>query len=84
MVERWHLLPLDRALVRLPLVRDLVQGLADETADAERRPRVTVPDHGPAVVIDQLRVMVHDATSLGDEATQQTVVDRLALLRREL
>ena len=83
MVERWHQLPLDHALARLAIVRDLVQRLADEVADADGRAHVPVPDLGPAVVMDQLRVMVHDVTALGGGATH-TLAARLADLRRGL
>jgi hypothetical protein len=83
-VERWHQLPLGHALARLPLVRDLVQRLADEAADAESRARVPVPDLGPAVVMDQLRVMVHDVTALGAGGSTHTLAVRLADLRRAL
>jgi hypothetical protein len=91
-VERWHQLPLDHALARMPVVRALVQALADEVADAEGRPHVPVPDLGPAVVMDQLAVMVFDAravdqpgcTSTHTVAGRHTVADRLAALRRSL
>ncbi len=83
-VERWHQLPLDRALSRLPAVRELVQSLADTVADAESRALCAVPDLGPAVVMDQLQVMVHDVTALGDARTTYTVAERLTRLRREL
>jgi hypothetical protein len=64
-VERWHQLPLDHALSRMPVVRLMVQGLADAVADVERRPPTLVPDLGPRVVMDQLRVMVFDAVRCG-------------------
>lgn len=82
MVERWQQLPLDHALLRMPAVRSVVQRLADVVADAEGRPRVEVPDLGPAVVMDQLTVMVYDtqrATS-GDDI----VAAELSELRRKL
>lgn len=60
MVERWHQLPLDRALSRMPLTADLVQRLADDVAESRDVPCRAVPDLGPAVLIDQLAVMVHD------------------------
>ena len=47
-VERWRQLPLDHALSRMPVVRPVVQGLADAVADVEGRPHVEVPDLGPA------------------------------------
>ncbi len=84
MVERWHQLPLDHALSRLPVVQELVQQLADEVADAEGRERVAVPDLGPAVVMDQLTVMVHDAAASSAGGSTHTVAGRLADLRRAL
>jgi len=83
-VERWHQLPRDHALTRMPVVRELVQQLADTVADAEDRPRVDVPDLGPAVVMDQLRVMVQDAMRLGGGAATHTLADRLRTLRSAL
>jgi hypothetical protein len=65
LVERWQQLPLDQALSRMPVVRPVVQGLADAVADAERRTPTLVPDLGPSVVMDQLRVMVFDAVRCG-------------------
>ena len=64
-VERWRQLPLDHALSRMPLVRQVVQRLADAVADVERRPHVVVPNLGPRVVMDQLTVMAYDATRAG-------------------
>ena len=60
MVRRWQQLPLDHALLAYPELRDLVQLLADDTAGVTGKARIQVPDLGPAVVMDQLRVMVHD------------------------
>ena len=53
-VERWHQLPLDHALSRMPSVRVLVQSLADRVARSQDRAARPVPDLGPAVVLDQL------------------------------
>ena len=61
LVERWQQLPLDQALARMPVVRPVVQSLADAVADAEQRARVVVPDLGPGVVMDQLTVVTYDA-----------------------
>ena len=84
LVERWQQLPLDQALSRMPAVRSVVQRLADVVADAEGRPHVEVPDLGPAVVIDQLRVVVYDAQrSTGDDDVD-LVFDELTRLRRKL
>lgn len=85
-VERWQQLPLDQALARMPVVRELVQRLADGAADAAAVPRVTVPDLGPAVVMDQLTVLVHDAcagpTARGSAGLD--VLGELTSLRRAL
>lgn len=81
-VRRWHQLPLDRALLASPAVRDLVQLLADDTARVTGKARVQVPDLGPAVVMDQLRVMVHDWRQAG--LAEHTLRERLAGLRRDL
>lgn len=51
LVRRWHELPLDRALPHVPAVREVVERLAGEP----------VPDLGPAVLLDQLRVTAYDA-----------------------
>ena len=55
-------------------MREIVQDLADITAGQP------VPDLGPAVLIDQLRVLVWDAASAG----VPELTDRLADLRRSL
>ena len=51
MVRRWQQLPLDHALSGMPRVRLLLEELAGRA----------VPDLGPAVVMDQLTVLVYDA-----------------------
>ncbi|CAN7329868.1 hypothetical protein GCM10022415_05940 [Knoellia locipacati] len=73
-VRRWRELPADRALAASPAVRDVVQDLADATAGQP------VPDLGPGVLIDQLRVLVWDAASAG----VPELTERLADLRRSL
>ena len=73
-VRRWRELPADRALAASPAVREVVQDLADATAGR------LVPELGPAVLIDQLRVLVWDAASAG----VPELADRLADLRRTL
>ncbi len=70
-VRRWQQLPLDHALSRMPGVRSLVDDLAG----------VPVPDLGPAVVMDQLTVVVHDACASG---AGDGLAARLAELRRTL
>jgi len=61
-VERWRQLPLDRALLYFGRVRALVQSLADRAAQLSGIPSAVVPDLGPAALMDQLTVMVHDAS----------------------
>ena len=81
-VRRWQQLPLDRALPAVPAVSGVVQALADAVADAQGVQRAPVPDLGPAVLVDQLRVMVYDwrAAGLDDEVLAQ----HLTALRRSL
>jgi hypothetical protein len=79
LVERWQQLPLDQALSRMPVVRPVVQQLADAVADVEGRPHVAVPDLGPRVVMDQLTVTVYDASQAGLDPAP-----RLERLRRDL
>lgn len=71
-VQRWQQLPLDHASSSLPLVRALLAELADGPP---------VPDLGPAVAMDQLTVLVHDACAEGRGAGLE---GRLADLRRQL
>lgn len=78
---RWRQLPLDQALRALPSVHTLVQHLADEVAAASGMPPAPVPDLGPAVIVDQLRVMVFDMLPAG---RPDHLADRLAALRRQL
>ena len=65
LVERWQQLPLDQALSRMPVVRPVIQELADAVADVEGRPHVLVPDLGPRAVMDQLTVTAYDASPRG-------------------
>lgn len=81
-VRRWQQLPLDRALPAVPGVSAVVQALADAVSDREGTERTPVPDLGPGVLMDQLRVMVHDWRAAGlDEAD---LAARLTALRRSL
>ena len=73
-VRRWQQLPLDRALSCVPQVRLLLDDLAG--------PAGPVPDLGPAVVMDQLTVLVYDACAAGIDADH--LATRLAGLRRAL
>ncbi len=65
MVRRWQQLPLDHALSVSSRVHALVQSVADCVAAAQGMPRVPVPDLGPAVLMDQLQVMVYDYGEAG-------------------
>jgi hypothetical protein len=88
--ERWRQLPLDRALLYSGRVRVLVQSLADRAAQLSGRPSAVVPDLGPATLLDQLTVMVYDASAAGTSLPQtstvatSTLVADLAMLRRDL
>ena len=88
MVERWRQLPLDRALSYAGRVRALVQSLADGVAEANGIPASAVPDCGPATLMDQLTVMVYDASATSTAVTSTWVASTLAAdlanLRREL
>lgn len=81
-VRRWQQLPLDRALLAYPGVRVVVQLLADDTAGVTGRTLTPVPDLGPAAVMDQLRVMVHDWRRAG--LAEDELGERLTALRRQL
>ena len=81
-VRRWQQLPLDHALRAVPVVRQVVQELADSTARAGGLPLTEVPDLGPAVLPDQLRVMVHDWRAAG--LPEEDLAHRLTALRRSL
>ena len=83
-VERWHQLPLDHALSRMPSVAALVQSVADRVAASRDVPRQPVPDLGPAVVMDQLTVMVHDLCRAEPDVDPAGVVEELAGIRRSL
>jgi hypothetical protein len=94
-VERWRQLPLDRALSYAARVRALVQSLADGVAETSGVPASAVPDLGPATLMDQLTVMVHDAcaaaaptaatsASVTPTAVTSRLAEDLATLRREL
>ena len=86
MVERWRQLPLDHALSYAARVRALVQSLADGVAQANGVAASVVPDLGPATLMDQLTVLVHDASAAAATSTPvtSTLAEDLASLRREL
>jgi len=81
MRRRWAELPLEQALAGMPLLRHLLAELAPRSsrptadpppgaatptaAEVAEDPRPVVPDVGPAVVIDQLAVLVWDAYAAG-------------------
>ena len=69
MVERWRQLPLDHALRYAGRVRALIQSLADAVAGANGIAASVVPDCGPATLMDQLTVLVHDASAAGVTST---------------
>jgi hypothetical protein len=84
-VERWRQLPLDHALSCADCVRALVQALADGVAEATGVPASVVPDCGPATLMDQLTVLVHEASDAAVTSTRtSTLAEDLASLRREL
>ena len=87
-VERWRQLPLDHALSYAARVRALVQSLADGVAEANGVHTSTVPDRGPATLMDQLTVMVYDASATSTAVTSTTAASTLATdltnLRRAL
>lgn len=67
--RRWQQLPLDRAVEALPSLHALLAELAGES----------LPDLGPAVAMDQLRVVVFDACA--GEGGPPDLAGRLASLR---
>ena len=71
-VERWRQLPLDHALSYAGRVRALVQSLADEVARTNGVPASVVPDHGPATLMDQLTVVVYDASATATTSAATT------------
>jgi hypothetical protein len=77
-VRRWRELPLGRALSCMPGVRRLLDDLARADPGSAD---VQVPDLGPAVVMDQLTVLVYDRCEAG---AAPGLAERLAELRRGL
>ena len=85
-VERWRQLPVDHAISYSGRVRALVQSLADGVAEANGAPTPSVPDLGVATLMDQLTVMVHDASAAAVIANglTSTLAEDLTSLRRSL
>ncbi len=75
--RRWAELPLDRAESRMPWLRRLLEDLAPRSAPRS----AAVPDLGPAVVVDQLTVLVWDAYAA---ARGDGIPELLTAARREL
>ncbi len=84
LAERWRQLPLDRALAAFPAAHAFAQSLADEAARTLGMPSAHLPDLGPAVVLDQVRVLVHDLVQAGPPGGAADLSERLAVLRRRL
>ena len=66
-VRRWQELEPAADSAAADRVRAFAQQLADATHRSHGDEPVPLPDLGPAVLIDQLRVTVHDAQQIGDE-----------------
>ena len=83
-VQRWRQLPLDHALSHAGRVRTFAQSLADGVAQATGVRPFAIPDRGPATLMNQLTVMVYDASAAGTPAGTSPLAQALATLRREL
>jgi hypothetical protein len=68
----------------MPLTLGLVQTLADRVAGWRGRPVQPVPDLGPAVVMDQLAVMVFDACAADPAPDPAGLASELSAIRRPL
>ena len=79
--ERWRTLPLAQALSYAGPVRALAQSLADRVAAAQDRAVVAVPDLGPGVLLDQVRVLAYYAAVAG---LAEGLAGELAALLRAL
>lgn len=75
--RRWTELPVAQAEGRMPLLRHLLADLAPRSAGVTTE----VPDLGPAVVVDQLAVLVWDAYAVG---RGDGIPDLLTATRRAL
>ncbi|UJH70605.1 hypothetical protein [Ornithinimicrobium sp. INDO-MA30-4] len=82
--RRWQQLPLDQALAAFPGLLAAVRQIAEETpwpvGLAARRQ--AVPDLGPAVAVDQLKVICADYTQVGGQPAW--LAAHLTALRRSL
>ncbi|MCA2215648.1 hypothetical protein [Jidongwangia harbinensis] len=80
---RWSAVPGAADRSRAELVHDLVQRLADRTADVEGRARRPVPRAGALVLADQLRVMRDDlvAVDAPDDVLKHATTDVEAVHR---
>ena len=69
LTQRWHQLPLGQAVSAAEVFFAAAQALADATARAHGIPGMPLPRlherYGPAVVMDQLSVVVFDAAQAG-------------------
>ena len=79
-VDRWRQLPLDHALRCLPAVRERVDRLA---ALGHGNGAPVPPDLGPGVVMDQLTVVLYDASATPG-SDPSSLAAELADLRRRL
>jgi len=79
--RRWHELPEEAARENASLLRELAQELADTTRTAAGRERLVIPDLGTATLLDQLTVMVYDASRAG---LDEQVLRGLTRVRRAL
>lgn len=84
----WRELPLARAHLRAPALREQAQRYLDEVATRTGSARMVLADLGPAVAMDQLlasaydvrRARVHDLGPVGERTLDQ----ELSRLRRRL
>lgn len=82
LARRWQQLPLGQAQRYAARLRELAQQLADEEAAAGRGgPAERIPDLGPAAALDQLTVLVYDASAAGQTAG---LAGRLSAVRAAL
>jgi len=78
-VDRWRQLPLDSALRCLPAVRERVDRLA-VLGSGNGAP--VPPDLGPGVVMDQLTVVLYDASAAPGSDPFSLAADLVALRRQ--